>query len=135
MHHFLWIPLICTTILVPIAGALPAPQTDHTKARCQSTNAGHKKGIIALSRTYKKYGWAIPQGVTDALAEPDCVITEQKVSTSSVKEASSTPAGDRGTGAGEVSATPVDGNSEYLSPVSVGGQILQVNIDTGSSDL
>ncbi|TIA48254.1 hypothetical protein D6C77_09976 [Aureobasidium pullulans] len=36
---------------------------------------------------------------------------------------------------GEVIATPADNGAEYLSPVTVGGQQLNLNFDTGSSDL
>ncbi|KAI4725999.1 acid protease [Aureobasidium sp. EXF-10728] len=36
---------------------------------------------------------------------------------------------------GEVVATPADNGAEYLSPVTIGGQKLNLNFDTGSSDL
>lgn len=36
---------------------------------------------------------------------------------------------------GEVAATPADNGAEYLSPVTIGGQKLNLNFDTGSSDL
>jgi hypothetical protein len=40
-----------------------------------------------------------------------------------------------GEGDGEVKATPEENESEYLSPVTVGGQQLNLNFDTGSADL
>jgi hypothetical protein len=48
--------------------------------------------------------------------------------------ASSSSEGD-GEGDGEVKATPEENESEYLSPVTVGGQQLNLNFDTGSADL
>ena len=41
----------------------------------------------------------------------------------------------RGAGVGQAATTLVNQDSEYLCPVIVGGQTLNVNIDTGSSDL
>lgn len=38
-------------------------------------------------------------------------------------------------GSGEVTATPEENESEYLSPVTIGGQKLNLNFDTGSADL
>jgi hypothetical protein len=40
-----------------------------------------------------------------------------------------------GTGIGEVTATPVGSDTEFLSPVQIGGQTLNMDFDTGSSDL
>jgi hypothetical protein len=36
---------------------------------------------------------------------------------------------------GSVAATPAAQDVEYLCPVSIGGEILNLNFDTGSSDL
>ncbi len=38
-------------------------------------------------------------------------------------------------GSGMVTATPVDGDLEYLAPISIGGQTIVMDFDTGSSDL
>ena len=40
-----------------------------------------------------------------------------------------------GSGTGEVTATPEAHNAEYLCPVTIGGQTLNLDVDTGSSDL
>lgn len=40
-----------------------------------------------------------------------------------------------GSGSGEVTATPFVHDFEYLCPVTIGGQTLNLNFDTGSSDL
>ncbi|KIH92646.1 aspergillopepsin I [Sporothrix brasiliensis 5110] len=40
-----------------------------------------------------------------------------------------------GSGVGIVTNTPTSGDVEYLSPVSIGGQTLNMDFDTGSSDL
>ena len=36
---------------------------------------------------------------------------------------------------GEVTATPEENESQYLAPVKIGGQSLNINLDTGSADL
>ncbi|SZE99437.1 unnamed protein product [Blumeria hordei] len=38
-------------------------------------------------------------------------------------------------GTGKVTATPVMGDVEYLSPISIGGQTINMDFDSGSSDL
>ena len=68
-------------------------------------------GPIALAGIYDKYSTAIPQAVAAAA---------QKA------------AGDND---GTVEAAPEQYDSEYLSPVNVGGTTLQLDFDTGSADL
>ena len=36
---------------------------------------------------------------------------------------------------GSVKASPEEGDTEFLSPVNIGGQTLMMDFDTGSSDL
>ncbi|TVY37597.1 putative aspergillopepsin A-like aspartic endopeptidase [Lachnellula subtilissima] len=50
--------------------------------------------------------------------------------------ASSTAAASNGTaGSGKVTATPETGDTEFLSPVNIGGQTMNMDFDSGSSDL
>lgn len=48
---------------------------------------------------------------------------------------SATSAASGASSSGEVSATPEENESEYLSPVKIGGQTLNLDFDTGSADL
>lgn len=58
-----------------------------------------------------------------------------KVEVESAVTLSSKLAGTGNRGLGEVVATPVVHDSQYLCPVTIGGQTLHLNLDTGSSDL
>jgi hypothetical protein len=72
-----------------------------------------------------------PIGSIPTFAEPG-------ISTSSstrVVSESRAPTATTGNEDGEVTATPEENESEYLSPVTVGGQELNLNFDTGSADL
>ena len=66
-----------------------------------------KSGPAAMAATYAKYGKEAPADVSAAAANND----------------------------GTVTATPEQYDSEYLCPVSIGGQTLNLDFDTGSSDL
>ena len=66
-----------------------------------------KSGPAAVAAVYKKYGGTAPKDVLAAAAAND----------------------------GTVTTTPEQYDSEYLTPVSIGGQTLNLDFDTGSSDL
>ncbi|TVY26596.1 putative aspergillopepsin A-like aspartic endopeptidase [Lachnellula hyalina] len=56
--------------------------------------------------------------------------------TGAASTASSTAAASNGTaGSGKVTATPETGDTEFLSPVTIGGQTMNMDFDSGSSDL
>jgi aspergillopepsin I len=66
-----------------------------------------KSGPAAVAAVYKKYNKPVPSNVISAIAAT-----------------------------GSVVATSSDQyDSEYLCPVTIGGQTLQLDFDTGSSDL
>ncbi len=66
-----------------------------------------KSGPAALAGAYAKYGKPVPQDVAAAAAGND----------------------------GTVTTNPTQYDSEYLTPVTIGGQQLTLDFDTGSSDL
>lgn len=77
-------------------------------------------GTVALRKAYIKYGLG-------SLATYPVVNFTPKV-TAANKAANQTEDG-------EVPASPTQNDAEFLSPVSVGGQMLAMNIDSGSSDM
>ena len=64
-------------------------------------------GPASVAKVYAKYGAEAPSDVTSAAANND----------------------------GTVPANPEQYDSEYLCPVTIGGQTLNLDFDTGSSDL
>lgn len=97
--------------IAPLAFASPVergPKKDFTL-----TQNGAKKqwvpGPLAIAKTYKKYGKSVPSDVQGAV---DAILAN-----------------------GEVTATPDQYDEEYLVPVTVGGQTLNLDPDTGSADL
>lgn len=82
--------------------------------------AGHKvrHGPRALSKAYSKWG-------TMGYETSTLPFTSTLLSA----------AGNSGSATGKVAATPEKLDAEFLSPVTIGGQTLMMNFDTGSSDL
>jgi aspergillopepsin I len=102
--------LISGALLVAIAAATPLP-LDATAAANkgftihQNIAKPYAPGPVALMETYIKYNITVPTDVKAAAAD------------------------------GTVGAIPEPFDSQYLSPVSIGGQTLNLDFDTGSSDL
>ncbi len=104
--------LVATLLLTAVLGAPATVQ--HTK-RSFKVNLVRRSnhvpdGPTALRRAYKKFHWEVPQS-----------LTQSRVQT--------------GAETGDASANPERGDTEYLSPVNIGGQSLMLNFDTGSSDM
>ena len=103
------------SVLVSLVSALP-PQAKQpqgkTKGAAFKLDQTVRKPFIlsgpsAMAKTYAKYGKPIPAVVAAAAANND----------------------------GTVTANPEQYDSEYLCPVTVGGTTLNLDFDTGSSDL
>lgn len=75
---------------------------------------GAPDGFAALGKAYRKYGWEMPEGLSN-----DTQVPQMK----------------NGGGEGTVKATPEEGDVSFLAPIKVGGQTLMMDFDTGSSDL
>ena len=115
--------LLVVFLLITAALAAPAQHLRHKRSfkipRIQQHNY-IPDGTFALRKAYRKFGI----GQLDTFPS-----TRFAPKLAAVKNgADSTPAG-------EVPASPPQNDAQFLSPVSVGGQTLVMNFDSGSSDL
>ncbi|KAJ9627812.1 hypothetical protein H2203_003030 [Taxawa tesnikishii (nom. ined.)] len=76
-----------------------------------------------------------PSTASSVSGDSAVVSTANKVDVQSLAATGSSGVIGSGKVTGEVSATPVDNAAEYISPVTIGGQQLNLDFDTGSSDL
>lgn len=83
----------------------------------QVASSRARDGAIALDRAYRKYGWPVPHKSNSTV--------RNKVLSATGNESERS----------KVDATPEEGDAEFLSPITIGGQKLMMNFDTGSSDL
>lgn len=114
---FLFLALFATVLF-----AAPAPTRTTTSLKKRSfvvprninPRARHTKrnGAAAMAKAARKFGWSNAGGNTKATNATQ-------------------PTNENG----QVQATPEDNDALFLSPVNVGGQTLNLDFDTGSSDL
>lgn len=114
--------LILAGLLASAAWSSPTPPKPLQKRSFvhhvrRSVNASHPAyGSNALFHAYRKHGLD--------LGNRKFVDTGAAVSRAAAAA-----------GTGQVAANPSNGAAEYVSPVTVGGQTLVLDFDTGSSDL
>lgn len=128
MYHLLSSSLVLT-ILIASSFASPFAKRDPTAYstlhRQVIPGSGPKSFATARDRACLRYSLDCQSRPRDELA----------INTASIATPNEKLATAGGLGSGEVTATPVNHDSEYICPVTIGGQTLNVNIDTGSSDL
>ncbi|PWY89006.1 aspergillopepsin A-like aspartic endopeptidase [Aspergillus heteromorphus CBS 117.55] len=88
---------------------------------------GELHGPSALRKAYRKYG-IVPAKLNIDLADFEPITTEH---TAAVAASDDDSEPDQ---TGAVSATSVEGDAEFVSPVIIGGQKIVMTFDTGSSD-
>ncbi|OLN87572.1 Aspartic protease PEP3 [Colletotrichum chlorophyti] len=110
--------------------------------RVPNENFNGHNGPRQLIKAYRKYSMPIPQGLLDAMdamAAQAAKNPEPPVKAAGFKSLAegvtnqSAAAGAPGTGI--VTATPIRNDVEYVSPIKIGGQEVNVDFDSGSSDL
>ena len=110
MHSFTLLGAALAVASLVSASPVPAsgPSTRTFTVHQNGTKPVYKNGPLALANVYNKYKKAIPANVAKAAqAAAD----------------------------GSVTTTPEPNDEEYLTPVSIGGQTLNLDFDTGSADL
>ena len=116
--------LLYLTLILAASAAPSKLQPQSFKIHRQSTgNTRVRNGVADMGKAYQKFGFP----VSDALSQ---AITQSKVQTP-VDAVDRAAAKQEGT----TDASPQQGDSEFLSPVDIGGQKLMMDFDTGSSDM
>jgi len=115
MIHSLRAVLFIVSLLAASTIAAPAPANiqkrsfvHHVKRTINRRDPG--VGPDAMLKAYRKFGFELMNRAANTTAAP-------------------------GSGSGTVAAAPEPNNAEYLSPVTIGGQQVTLDFDTGSSDL
>ena len=101
--------LLAASTLAALIAAKPVPRAVPTKKGFtvnQSVAKPFQPGPVQVQKAYNKYKRPVPADVAAAAA-----------------------------GDGSVVNTPEQYDAEYLSPVTIGGQTLNLDFDTGSADL
>ena len=95
-------------------------------------------GVAAMGKAYRKFGFPLPESPSGQSYPRSLRRSGNKLdagpgaASSSQNSNSSTTAGKT---SADVIATAQEGDAEFLSPVTIGGQTVRMNFDTGSSDL
>lgn len=116
--------LLLLTIVLAASAAPSRPQSRSFKIYRQATgNKRVRNGVAEMHKAYQKFGFSVPEAMSKA-------VTQSKVKSPLDVVGQSAPRQD-----GTADATPQEGDSEFLSPVDIGGQRLMMNFDSGSSDM
>jgi hypothetical protein len=126
MHHSIQ-SLIVLVLLCTVA--LSAPTQRQQKKRSFKVSRIQQRdfvpdGSVALRKAYVKFGL---QGFG--------FVPELDMATNLVPVSELAASSSNGSEMGLVSATSSQNDAEFLSPVTVGGQTLAMDFDTGSSDM
>jgi len=126
------VSLILVTVFVTFVLAVPTRQTSRIQKRSfkvlRKRNEEFKgyHGPTQLLKAYQKFGMTVPEGLHLSVSHRHRKGVANTTQPSSPQES----------GTGSVTATPVEPNDlEYIAPVTIGGQSIDMNFDTGSSDL
>jgi len=96
-----------------------------------------RDGPKELLKTYQKYRMPIPQELLDSVGGlPGGVVSAEDAQPAPQSfRLKQLGAAQAGSAVGSVPATPANDGIEYISPIQVGGQTINVALDSGSADL
>ena len=137
--------LILALVLLGLASAAPRPNKDLRPKWAQPGHQLNKRSFkiprvkvggtspSAIKAAYKAYSkWSIP--MPDGLVESHKALQKKKKAQAAKDQAANSTAAAGGQ-TGNVTNTPEQGDVEFLAPITVGGQQMVMDFDTGSSDL
>ncbi|PTB65673.1 acid protease [Trichoderma citrinoviride] len=142
MHsRLLLTALFLGLIALVSASAIPIQKRGSFKVeRRANPNFTGNDGLKAMGKAYRKFGWTMPQELKDALAVREAAVAGgngTQIGGNGTQTAPAAPAATQPASGqvGSVTNTPEGNDVEFLSPVKIGGQTLNLDFDTGSSDL
>lgn len=127
MHHLITSAFLAGLLLLGSASAAPRyhSRTSHLEKRTSFRvdrvavpAAAPKSAAKAARKAFNKFGMKMPNG-----------LAQQGGAGGAVSDATATSQ------TGDVANTPEDGDVEFVAPITVGGQTIVMDFDTGSSDL
>lgn len=135
--------------LAALVAAAPSPNIQKRGVfkvdRIKNRNFVGHNGPKAYLKALRKYRMNIPPELMDAIknqnAAAPATTAEKLTNSAKVNAAGNTTSAAANTtmaaaaGTGVVAATPEQGDVEYLAPVNIGGQTINLDFDSGSSDL
>ena len=135
MHFSLSLLLLTITLWLTIAWTAPLKSQGRSfkvvqKRRDSVTLRVAGSGVAAMGKAYRKFGIPLPETSSAPLSKE----LESRAS-SNVEGPQSLAATGGGQPSSGVIATAEEGDAEFLSPVTIGGQTVNMDFDTGSSDL
>lgn len=124
--------VLSLALLLASTSAAPTDDSYTQLNRVATGGQRNKNGILQIEKTYKKYGWEMPE----KLSETAAAVKEKIAANQGTSQVVQKIAQQQNQGAvGSISAVPQQHNAEYLCPIVIGGQTLNLDLDTGSSDL
>ncbi|CAL8578251.1 hypothetical protein XPA_004043 [Xanthoria parietina] len=84
-------------------------------------------GAAELEKAYRKYGWDVPAALSSKSSTHRSLALGDKNDKDNPKEVDDDT--------GNIPADEEEGDVSFLSPITIGGQPMMMNFDTGSSDL
>lgn len=134
MHVFLFLAIFFSLSFNVLS--MPVAPQKHLRGRSFKVERVKRNdyvahGPTALRKAYRKFG--IDVSSLKGIDVSDFKPFDTKPVVTQAKKAKEAVADDEQTGA--VDATSVDGDVEFVSPVNIGGQTLDMNFDSGSADM
>lgn len=107
------------------------PRSFKVPRAVRSVTGLQRDPVEAMARAYRKFNWGYIGPKVRKHGH------KKAGSNSTAAAAGAQPAASNSTGGddGEVAASPEDNGALFTAPVNIGGQTLNMDFDTGSSDL
>lgn len=130
--------LLFVALLAAVVLAVPAPTLRRGLQKRsfeipRQVNRAHPtgpNGMVAMRQVFRKYNFKVKE---DFMVKEGFISFNKQSGNTTAPTAAATTGGNKTSGS--VAANPANNAALFLSPVDVGGQMLNLDFDSGSSDL